>query len=90
MVEVQLHGRGGQRVLTAELFVHQVDLFAGIPPEGDVLVKPTRTLGELGPRVLGERLPQGRLLTVPATELAPKHSRSSDLAPLPRRDKADP
>jgi pyruvate ferredoxin oxidoreductase gamma subunit len=50
--------------------VHQVDLFAGLGPDGYVLVNSTRTLHELGLASLAERFRPERLLTVPATEVA--------------------
>jgi len=53
--------------------LHQVDVFAGLVPDGYVLVNTTRSLEELG---LGEFLAHfnpARICTVPATELALKH-----------------
>ncbi len=50
--------------------VHQVDLFAGLGPDGYVLVNSTRTPDELGLGALADRFRPGRLLTVPATEVA--------------------
>ena len=50
--------------------VHQVDLFAGLGPDGYVLVNSTRTLDELGLGSLAARFRPERLLTVPATEVA--------------------
>jgi pyruvate ferredoxin oxidoreductase gamma subunit len=50
--------------------IHQVDLFAGLSPEGYVLVNTSKSFDELG---LGEFLREfhhDRLLTCPATELA--------------------
>jgi pyruvate ferredoxin oxidoreductase gamma subunit len=53
--------------------LHQVEVFAGLAPDGYVLINTTRSLEELG---LGE-LAAGRgadhLCTVPATELAMRH-----------------
>lgn len=55
--------------------LHQVDLFAGLCPDGYVLMNSSRDLGELG---LGEFTrpfaAAGRFLTVPATELALEHT----------------
>ena len=50
--------------------VHQVDLFAGLGPDGYVLVNSARTLDELGLGSLATRFRPERLLTVPATEVA--------------------
>jgi len=54
--------------------LHQVDLFAGLRPDGHVLVNTGRTFAELGLGDLVERHARpDRLLTVPATELAREH-----------------
>jgi pyruvate ferredoxin oxidoreductase gamma subunit len=50
--------------------VHQVDLFAGLGPEGYLLVNSSRPLEELGLASLAARFRPERLLTVPATEVA--------------------
>ena len=53
--------------------LHQVDVFAGLVPDGFVLINTTRSFEQLG---LGEflaRFHRERLCTVPATELALKH-----------------
>lgn len=53
--------------------LHQVDCFAGLKPDGYILINTTKTFDQLG---LGDFLrgrPAGRLCTVPATELALKH-----------------
>ena len=53
--------------------LHQVDVFAGLVPDGFVLLNTTRSFEQLG---LGEflaRFRRERLCTVPATELALKH-----------------
>jgi pyruvate ferredoxin oxidoreductase gamma subunit len=50
--------------------VHQVDLFAGLGPEGYLLVNSSRELDRLGLGSLAERFRPDRLLTVPATEVA--------------------
>jgi pyruvate ferredoxin oxidoreductase gamma subunit len=54
--------------------VHQVDLFAGLSETGFVLVNSTRTFDELGLGALFERFRHDRLLTVPATEIAQRHT----------------
>lgn len=50
--------------------LHQVDLFAGLAPDGYLLVNSVRGLGELGLETLEARFRAERLLTVPATEIA--------------------
>jgi pyruvate ferredoxin oxidoreductase gamma subunit len=50
--------------------LHQVDLFAGLSPEGYLLVNTSRSLEELGLAELADRLDVRRVATVPATELA--------------------
>ncbi len=50
--------------------VHQVDLFAGLGPDGYVLINSSRGLGALGLASLAERLRPERLLTVGATDVA--------------------
>ena len=53
--------------------LHQVDLFAGLKPEGYLLVNTSRTLEELGLAELADTLDVRRVATVPATELAREH-----------------
>jgi len=67
----------GDRVLSHPFFVgidptlvHQVDLFAGLGPDGYLLVNSSRALDELGLESLAARFRPERLLTVPATETA--------------------
>ena len=50
--------------------IHQVDLFAGLRPDGYILVNSTRSFDELGLGELAGRFRHERMLTVPATELA--------------------
>lgn len=50
--------------------LHQVDLFAGVGPEGYVLINSTRSAVDLGIGELRQRIRPERLVTVPATELA--------------------
>lgn len=50
--------------------LHQVDLFAGLKPDGYLLVNTSRSLGELGLAELAQSLDVRRVATVPATELA--------------------
>ena len=53
--------------------LHQVDLFAGLKPDGYLLVNTSRTLEELGLADLAATLDVRRVATVPATELAREH-----------------
>ena len=53
--------------------VHQVDLFAGLKGDGYVLINSARTLEELGLEDLLAGRPPGRVVTLPATELAREH-----------------
>lgn len=50
--------------------LHQVDVFAGLKPEGYVLINSTQTLGQLGIDGLATSHPQVRVLTIPATDIA--------------------
>ncbi len=50
--------------------IHQVDLLAGLGPDGFVLVNSRRTLHGLGLESLAARLRPERVLTVPATDVA--------------------
>ena len=50
--------------------LHQVDLFAGLRPDGFLLVNTSRTLEELGLEDLVTRLTVEHVAAVPATELA--------------------
>jgi len=54
--------------------VHQVDLFSGLAADGYVLVNTTHTLDELGLGILLERFQHQRLVTVPAAEMAQRHT----------------
>jgi pyruvate ferredoxin oxidoreductase gamma subunit len=53
--------------------LHQVDVFAGLRPDGRVLINSARDAAALGLGELAGRVRPGRLLTVPATELALRH-----------------
>jgi len=50
-----------------------IDVFAGLKPDGFVLINSTKTLAELGIEDLAARLPAGNVATVGATDLAIKH-----------------
>jgi pyruvate ferredoxin oxidoreductase gamma subunit len=53
--------------------LHQVDLFAGLKPDGFLLVNTSRSLADLGIAELAGALDVRRVATVPATELAREH-----------------
>jgi pyruvate ferredoxin oxidoreductase gamma subunit len=50
--------------------LHQVDLFNGLGPDAHILINSSRSLGELGLDEFGRGFGPGRLLTVPATDVA--------------------
>jgi pyruvate ferredoxin oxidoreductase gamma subunit len=50
--------------------LHQVDLFAGLSPEGYILVNTSQSFQELGLDQFAKRFHAERLLTCPATEFA--------------------
>jgi pyruvate ferredoxin oxidoreductase gamma subunit len=52
--------------------LHQVNLFAGLRPDGYLLVNTSHRLADLGLEELADLL-DGRAVTVPATELAREH-----------------
>ena len=54
--------------------LHQVDVFGGLRAGGCALINTTRTLSELGLDDLAGRFDAGRMLTVPATDLAREHT----------------
>jgi pyruvate ferredoxin oxidoreductase gamma subunit len=59
-------------VVQDSTLIHQVNLFAGLRPEGYVVVNSSRTIHDLGLEdLLAGR--EGRVVTVPATELAKDH-----------------
>ncbi|HSJ20430.1 MAG TPA: 2-oxoacid:acceptor oxidoreductase family protein [Nocardioidaceae bacterium] len=53
--------------------LHQVNLFAGLRPEGYLLVNTSHALGALGLEDLVASLPRGHVVSVPATDLARRH-----------------
>lgn len=53
--------------------VNQVDLFAGLKPDGYVLVNSARTIEQLGLADLLPGRPAGRAITLAATDLAMEH-----------------
>ena len=54
--------------------LHQVDVFSGLRPDGYVLINTTRSFRELGLEDLIARHRADHLVTVPATDLARKHT----------------
>ncbi len=52
---------------------HAIDVFAGLSPQGYVLINTSRTIQELGIAEAVASLPAHHVCTVPATELALKH-----------------
>jgi len=54
--------------------LHQVDLFSGLEAEGYILLNTSRTFTELGLAELAETLRPERTLTVPANEIALRHT----------------
>jgi pyruvate ferredoxin oxidoreductase gamma subunit len=53
--------------------LHQVDVFQGLKPEGYVLINSGRSVAELGVAEMAVRLPVGRMITLPASEIALRH-----------------
>ena len=53
--------------------LHQVDIFAGLPPHGYILINTTRSLDALGIAEFLRGFDAARIRTVPATELALQH-----------------
>jgi pyruvate ferredoxin oxidoreductase gamma subunit len=54
--------------------LHQVDLFSGLDPDGYILINSTRDFDQLGIGELLGRFRRERLLTVPASDLAARHT----------------
>ncbi len=53
--------------------LHQVDVFQGLDPDGDVLINSARSPEELHIADATERLPRARFVSLPATEIARRH-----------------
>jgi len=53
--------------------LHQVDVFAGVTPDGYILINTSRSFEELGLEEFVADFKAERLATVPATEIALKH-----------------
>ncbi len=53
--------------------LHQVDLFAGLDPDGYILINSGRSFDELGMREFADGFRRERLVTLPATEIAREH-----------------
>ena len=54
--------------------LHQVDVFAGLKPDGYMLINTAKTFGELGLAEFVAGFRRERLLTVPASDLAREHT----------------
>ena len=50
-----------------------VDVFSGLKPDGTVLINSSKSVEELGIDDVVGHMPEGHVITVPATELALKH-----------------
>lgn len=50
--------------------LHHVELFAGLTPDGFVLINSARSLDELGIEELNDRHQPDRIVTIPATDIA--------------------
>ncbi|MFC4944998.1 2-oxoacid:acceptor oxidoreductase family protein [Pseudonocardia sp. GCM10023141] len=53
--------------------LHHVDVFAGLRPDGYVLVNSSRSVAQLGIGRIADRLAAGRVLIVPASRIATEH-----------------
>lgn len=60
-------------VVQDSTLLHQVELFAGLAPDGYVLINSAQSWDELGLDDLATEERAGRLLTIPATALAREH-----------------
>jgi pyruvate ferredoxin oxidoreductase gamma subunit len=63
----------GALIVQDPTLLHQVDLFAGLRPDGYVLINSSRGFEQLGLAELLERFRPERVLSVPATALAREH-----------------
>jgi pyruvate ferredoxin oxidoreductase gamma subunit len=54
--------------------LHQVDVFAGLSPDGYMLINTPRTLGDLGLNEFVKDFRAERVMTVPASDLAREHT----------------
>jgi pyruvate ferredoxin oxidoreductase gamma subunit len=57
-------------VICDSTLLHHVDVLAGLPADGLVLLNSSRSLAELGVQDIAERVPDGQVLTIAASELA--------------------
>lgn len=51
-----------------------IDVFAGLTAQGYVLVNSAKSVGELGLHEVARRIPAGHFITVPAADIARKHT----------------
>ncbi|NLW13776.1 MAG: 2-oxoacid:acceptor oxidoreductase [Trueperella sp.] len=73
--------RTREPVLAPDLLIIQdptllgiVDVFAGLNPDGYVLINSSKRSGELGLAERQESMPTGHFMTIPAAEIARKHT----------------
>jgi pyruvate ferredoxin oxidoreductase gamma subunit len=52
---------------------HSVDVFAGLKPEGYLLINSTKTPAELGITDVTDRLPEDHVRCIPASDIAMRH-----------------
>jgi pyruvate ferredoxin oxidoreductase gamma subunit len=60
-------------IIVDATLLHHVDLFAGLSPEGYVLINSSRSLAELGVSDVVDRQPPGHVTAIDATEIARGH-----------------
>jgi pyruvate ferredoxin oxidoreductase gamma subunit len=60
-------------VIIDATLLHHVDVFAGLRPDGYVLINSSRTTAQLGVAELADAGRAGRIATVPATDLARRY-----------------
>ena len=60
-------------ILQDPTLLHQIDVFAGLDPDGYVVINTGRSLEELGLDDLHDRVRPERIFTVPASEIARRH-----------------
>ena len=60
-------------LLQDSTLLHQMDIFGGLSPQGQVLINSSRTLDELHLDDIMAKLPAIRIYTLPASEMATRH-----------------
>ncbi len=61
-------------IIQDQTLLHQVDVFAGLKPDGFILINTARSFDELGLGDFVKGFRHERILTVPASELAREHT----------------